>query len=416
MGTRTNKHHLLLKTEKRTGTGATPGPWSTYQSYATSQTDSVTHGPNWPSYKSRIRNHISATTSLTGVRYKATVSRGDSGLTIRKNTGSTGSGTRTEVRGSLAGVHAYYFSDPGASFSSANNTALVSFIHRVNAIHNEAQALPFIGEIREAVRMIRNPFQLLYKGKFDFLNRTKRFFKKPMPVRKVREMAANNWLEYSFGVKPLISDITSGANALARLAEEVPPSKRVNGFGQSITLVENEDGILEDYGDIRFRATRIRTVENNVSYHGAVGVDPPSYNGLFGLTPYDVIPAVYELIPWSFLVDYFSNLQGIIEGVSFNRSRILWTEKGTKARHICKIVRARLSAETQTLPNYYSVQALVCAPNATLVRESVTREAYDGNFIPSLEFRIPGTSTKWLNMLSLAASHNSARSYAYRNG
>lgn len=105
--------------------------------------------------------------------------------------------------------------------------------------------------------------------------------------------AANNWLEFWFGWKPLITDIYQ---ACKNLQDGIPPVT-VKGFGYG-------EGATRTYGDYGFAGLNSKTKCQIIA---DVRVINPMAHMLsqMGLTnPFAVL---WEITPWSFVLDWLSN-------------------------------------------------------------------------------------------------------------
>jgi len=121
----------------------------------------------------------------------------------------------------------------------------------------------------------------------------------------VHKTLADNWLEYSFGFKPLIEDCgeilkllttsrddtyTSVVTKMVTFSEQSPPEDTFSSSARTVT------GVLRYQCDIKVTNPNIHLANN-------VGVLNP-------------LEAVYEIIPFSFAVDYFVNLGQMISSLS----------------------------------------------------------------------------------------------------
>lgn len=124
------------------------------------------------------------------------------------------------------------------------------------------------------------------------------------PLKDSREnidqFAASTWLEYTYGWKPLLSDIYSSAEALASLGIEMSGAVRT-----AKSRFKNSKSDTWPYTVNQFSAktnvTQTWSVEIEVEYSIANG--GPSFSNVFGLQ--NPATVVWELVPFSFVVDWF---------------------------------------------------------------------------------------------------------------
>lgn len=294
-----------------------------------------------PDWKGRILLHENATTSLIGVKRDLSVEPGyarvDMDLTVFNPFGSI---YKFRNSGRLIGfpggtdwlVPFVYFSYP-----SASSRALAKFLNNArNALRTFSGGV-FIGEIRETARAIRRPADAFRKGLSTYLSTVKKRAKGLRGAHPIGKMAAGTWLEYMFGWVPLMHDIDDGMKALAELTYR-PEYQRIQGVAteELLQLLSTEQYIFS--GNIFSNVTRRIVETGEERYYGEVRVRCPEYplNALasnsFGVGLDDFIPTVWELIPYSFLVDYFLNIGDILNAVSFPTANLTWcahTTRGT---------------------------------------------------------------------------------------
>jgi hypothetical protein len=305
------------------------------------------------------------------------------------------------------------------SIVTANNKALKSFVQRANATQRSFQGGVFIGELRESLQMIRNPAKALRKRLDGYLSQAKKrgtaaargkrgniADKSSSKHRSVRSALADTYLENAFGWQPLLSDIDSGAKALARLKYHVyQPTESVSGLGHDDSFTESNGTYSASHGgDWGFRERTYYSI--SVRYSGAMKCAAPNIRVMeeLGFTPRNFLPTVWELIPWSFVADYFTNIGDMIEGVTFNRASIVFCSKTER-----KVATKKPCSHWWNYNDVqdYLVNSSFRPSKPSAERKWVNRVKYSGNFIPDFEFEIPGMGSKWINLAALARNSQS---------
>jgi len=192
----------------------------------------------------------------------------------------------------------------------------------------------FLGEIHEVPRM----FRTTAKG-FSDLWRSMGGSRGAFAPKKV----ANHWLNHQFGWLPFLSDLRQFYNTAKRLDSKLKQLRRDNGswIRRGGTIAADEDTEVLDegtdtpslwpvadslllqhpYGD--YQVTR--TTTRNIWFEGAFRYYIPgdttswAWNAratamLFGAYPSPSL--VWELTPWSWLIDWCSNVGDVIANVS----------------------------------------------------------------------------------------------------
>lgn len=117
--------------------------------------------------------------------------------------------------------------------------------------------------------------------------------------RRVAKNAAGTWLWYSYGVKPLIDDCYNAVDVLQRHA----PYTRVEGWGTGSSSDTLPGSVkVENVVKAKF-AANVRVKNPNLWLANQMGLVNP-------------IQMVNEAIPFSFVVDWFSNLSDVISSMT----------------------------------------------------------------------------------------------------
>jgi hypothetical protein len=307
---------------------------------------------------------------------------------------------------------------PGIPFSDADISARVKFLSNIRQSQRSFQGGVFLGELRDTLRTIRNPLKALRSGIDSYHRTVKSRGAKAIPrrgrqsqernERSLNKVASETWLEFMYGWRPLLSDIDDAARALAMkdLREKIP----ISSSGKFEVATDSTQYMA--LGTLRFTLKWQDKYTIETRYKGAVsgGPNPIGHPVLsrWGVSLNDFVPTIWELIPYSFLVDYFTNAGDLIEASTTCLSGLLWH---CRTQHLT-IERRLMSAEIDS--GYYALWN--SNDNLAQARGSV----YVGGFqnklvkftrdVPILQvgfsdFRLelPGlSSTKWLNIGALA--------------
>ena len=125
----------------------------------------------------------------------------------------------------------------------------------------------------------------------------------------------------------------------------------------------------------------------------------------WGSSTRDFLPTVWELIPYSFVVDYFTNIGNMIDSLSIIESDIGW--KDYTSHQICSRYSngAQFTGLKSLFPHsvgYNIEDEQVEAGSQEVTKKIISRGQYGGSLTPGLQFKLPGAgSLKWLNLAAL---------------
>jgi hypothetical protein len=327
------------------------------------------------------------------------------------------------LEGDLAAFADIPSTPAGTSFASADNQAKSKFVSACLDARTALQGLTVLGELRETIRMVKNPALSLRKKTSQHLDKMRKRFavndagfviprerRRSFSTRRRQSLTktiSDSWLEFAFGVAPLLSDIDSGAKAMSRIVTYNPPSVVVHGKGKSTESVSVLGQSL-NRGMLQLSWKVLRELEAEVRYKGVMRLSQPNFRSTavtqLGLSWADVVPAVWELIPYSFLVDYFTNVQEVVNAMCFNRSSLGWCERGIGLKRTNTLLNLDCGLAGLGTGQKYLTPPPRFGSGTSVIRTNFQRDNYIGHFIPSLEFSIPGSSRKWLNIGALFGS------------
>lgn len=284
------------------------------------------------------------------------------------------------------------------------DAAKARFVQKVNRQLSPFQSGVFLGELRDTIRTVSNPAQALRRRLSAYLGDVKKRTRGLQKAgnRKKNAVVSATWLEYTFGWKPLLSDIDSGMEALSRVTSGTYPDIRISAVETYEPDPDLVGGQSESYcGETILYKHRYRT-KCSVRVYGGVNsktLQASGFRGAFGLRPHDFLPTVWELIPYSFVVDYFTNIGDIINAVSFCNSRLEYSGLTTRYEttvETCDFHHVNQNMSTPT----FSRQGHISLGVSRSKRIGWARSQV-GSLLPSeVTFHLPGVRQQF-NLLAL---------------
>lgn len=373
------------------------------------------NGVSLPNWRTIIRNGGNATTAFTGTlqsfKYTpcACYSEGwENPSFYRLNRyDTTGFNGLSIGYGNISTFWADYWGDME---QAADRSALQFLYQRLRADQTTIRGGVVLGELREALRMIRRPAQSLRKLTDDYFSTLRKRRVEATTLKRAKKVIADSWLEYSFGWRPLLADISDGLTAYERLRDNSFVRKTFSATGE----VEGESVLDETptyAGQVKLKTKRItktvlqvrykvgsnRTLEGQQSTEGV--------SNMLGVGWRDFVPTIWELTPWSFLIDYFVNVGEILDAATTITSDLTW---------VCKTVR---KTRIHTIDATPDVDGAKLAGGVTFVdiggaggsteefERKIIRSSLTSLPFPDFRIQVPGlTSQRWLNIAALAGS------------
>lgn len=313
---------------------------------------------------------------------------------------------------------------------TANADARTRLLAQLRSINTDWESGPFLGELFSAMRMIRRPTQDLFQEWERYVSRARRAadaaarnLKKRSDEtiaayrRRVRAQQAravnSTYLEATFGWMPLISDIENGATAMARaMAMDRSSRTRVTGAAQSEKTTRSvTEGAAN--GTV-YRETISTTYSQRSGYRLVAGVDRtqgasnvlrnPKLCERLGLTMRNFVPTLYQLLPYSFIVDYFSNLGDVIDSAFTDTSSVTWVSESYRTISEWTISATCNVAATQARLQTYGLQLSSASGGISCVSRQVkvTRNRLNGVPMPNFTVHIP-SPIQWVNVAAVVA-------------
>lgn len=408
--------------------GGLNGDGSEIKGHTPLQVTDYREGFNNPNWRDQIRKHRNATTRLEGERIEYVNGVGMQEARFLRNTNPPKVAFVRDV-GAMSGVP---IPTIPAFRQDVYDEALMKFLKNVKRKQTAFRGLTFAGELGETLRMLRNPARGLRRGIDEYFKDVKKRAKKarrspsgrPISPKKrnsaTSRAVADTWLEHAFGWAPLIGSVKDAGEAINKRLERYSSDyARVSSRADYVTSSYTTTWSSVQSQAIGRAWRRITFSRCSVRFYGQVrsyAENPKEADRvLFGTNWTEIIPTAWELIPYSFLVDYFTNIGDVLDGLSIRKSDIAWMARTLReqGQNISTELRI-IPSEAEEWPgsvNETIVHTLSGKPSMCK-RTHVDRQSLSV-IAPVFRFEIPGTSRKFLNISALAASRASARRHIF---
>jgi hypothetical protein len=208
---------------------------------------------------------------------------------------------------------------------------------------SESNLFETLAEYDQAVGMFHRPLGRLH----NFLDKVEGVAGVKRKAGVLVSGASSLWLQYRYGLRPIVSDIANIAEGLKKLHDRRRQTTRANGavsstrqYSYSTYLgILKVDFVVNSTASIRLRAMALDDFESSQAFD-------------IGFSPKGIITLPWELIPYSFVADWFLNIGDYIGALV---PAIGWNLLGdalsqvTQTVSITKIVGATLTSSSYAL-------------------------------------------------------------------
>lgn len=301
---------------------------------------------------------------------------------------------------------------PSADAIRANQELTNKFAAKVRERMQSVSGPTFLGEIREALELVRKPGKAIERLWKRFLKRSKKRIKKnPRPknenhLAKWHKWFVDKYLEFTFGIQPLLSDVDGAIKALAEF--QFLPNVYIFAESKGPSVARRD--VTTSTG---FYYSVLRESEYSVRGAGAIRQDvlmPVStLNALrrkLGFSWTEAVPTVWELTPFSFVIDYFTNVGDVLNAGYASTAYLGWTSVTARTKQIRFTAiepRAQYAPPNGGACEYVSKQdrllRLPGSDDLTLVTLSRSKSLYQ----LKMQWEFPKPK-QWFNLAALASS------------
>jgi len=379
-----------------------------------------TGSPN-KGWRKAVAEHRNATTAYSAVHRTFEADPGFCHLTHK----ASGIWVTSKVYGDVLTTTDMIPSIDTSINTQLQNRSLLAFIAAVGEANKSAfQGQVFLAEFSKAVKTLASPFKSLrglasdYLGHVAKLPRSKAYRK--LTLEKKLKVVGQSYLELKFGILPFVHDMQAAAESLRKISNDeeyirVGQYSTRKGESASISPATTEyvTGNIAVWNI--FRKTRC---EHSTRMSGEVRRSrtgsnfPTQVFHDFKLGIDEFIPTVWELLPYSWLVDYVTNIGDVLSAGVVDTSTLAWYYRNTRVRATKTLtgqldvsrLKALWGANMQSATGYYG--KLECK-QLQLWRDVPPL------IVPDVEFFIDAGPLQWLNVASLFAAHTPSLNRAF---
>jgi hypothetical protein len=374
-------------------------------------------GDQNPKWKQMIKLGQNATTVLSGTYTTLDIHRSRAKL-VYTRVGIDNQTVTQEAFGDLAVFPATLPGWTGGWSSKADARASSGFLKKVRAVQVLVSGPTFFGELRQTLNMLRKPAGALWDGvraykeavrKANADNRNRYFRKQPAKyANQLSKIASGLWLEHAFGWIPFLADLDGARDAYNSLFE-VDRVVKVSAGGK-----DAKDKGTSRYNQLIISGSYLNSLNVQklteieiIRYRGAVKAQAATTASdrlaRFGFTPSEFIPTAWEILPWSFLVDYFLNIGDLLSASVTDTSNVAWVNRS----RVTKVIKTnyfgldeQVIRNTLVLPNY-RIDSLTYSPGYYSWIVSSVGRSQQGVPTPTLTLTYPSSPGRLFNVAAL---------------
>jgi len=295
--------------------------------------------------------------------------------------------------------------------TQAQNQAVKELYAKIRRAHHQLQGGVILGEIDKTARLIAGTAKNLKQGVLKYIAKAVGIRRGGGTTGTKQKAIANSYLEATFGWQPLIGDCKDFAKTLGRLTHETDRATfTAVGEGQANTLSQMTSSNfwflylnhwVEEY-------TRTKVIYRGFIQGLPYEIGSPPLARIVTMSGFDLrsfVPTMWELVPYSFVVDYFTNIGDALYALSTDTSVVkgLWRTQIKESFRVIigapDIARSKTAIETNG-SDVKNVLVEGSAGSILINKRDVTRSATS---MPYLLPRLTGVDLPWRQFVNLGA-------------
>jgi hypothetical protein len=298
----------------------------------------------------------------------------------------------------------------GNEASRAINANLSAFLSLAKNKQTQFDGFTFVGELREAFHMFHGAHTRLNAQILAYLERL-RGIKRAKSRKHLLKRVRDQYLEVSFGWQPTLNDVQDAAQAMGEIVtrnRELAPVAYKSIYSSPYGTVSENPSYTPSGSVIRFALISKSNIEVRMATVGSVKLAAsglPEVAQAFGFQFSDFVPALWELIPYSWAIDYFFNVGKVIEAYCWGLSNLAWNSR--------TIVQVESCTTTLTFSEVATKAAMTFNPKylsgyGSTASSTVSRFSLNRGMVTSLPFLMVDMNLgpkKYANMAAVATQH-----------
>jgi len=310
---------------------------------------------------------------------------------------------------------------PSSYFSSLYPSVKTQFLKGITNANRSVQGGAFLGQLTKTVHEVTHPANGLISAFRGYLGKQlghiRAYKNKP---KLLNSALSSTYLEAQFGWGPTVQDIEDGVSAFKRLKGDDPREFAPVFANASDHLVaEDYFSNVGDFGHfpiLRHYISIKTEVAEKLRGTGQLDITPKVGGGqgpsdILGLGLRDFIPTAWELLPWSFLVDYFVDIGGMIDAWIAPTSAMAYASQSLRQKIKTSVYGGLDLANTIALNSgiRYGFTSTTY-PSCEVSLDALVRGPMDlTNTFVGPVLRLPTSASKLGNMAALLYFQTSAR-------
>ena len=364
-----------------------------------------------PFWRKQIATGQNATTHCTGKRLTV-----DNEFVTAGYSYYSPASPNTESFGEWYGYHPVTLpvlgNPPASVVTEVHNRVIRKFLTACENARSSVEVGQDLGEYKQTIEGLIRPMSSMRKTIVDHYERltkaSRRYRAWDVPSRT--KALADSYLEWTFGMKPLLSDVAGAyvglQNAYRHMSNIQPVSAHARGSYSGSNIVANLTGQL----------LSVRGNKKSVSYYSErmkggyrLGLQADGR-----LLPLDILQlrtlddfkiTAWDLLPYSFLIDYFANIGDLIHASCATRFNLAWGVQSTRTTIEEEISYNSISDLTSVFGTVRTTSNWCKGGNSKVTSTSFIRNALTpASLIPEFRLSLPTSAKPWVNIAALVLS------------